>query len=169
MRMLRGGKEGASLKFPVPGSAQAGLTARSGRQVNFSFKGNGIGRFGPDAACIPSRCESRRGAGGTSDGPVAMLLRTRSFSGSGHPCRDWAGKRLKPACRPCRGCEQNVGNPLGERCGAARRSCRTARTPSRGLDTQGIGTPVEQKGLARRFARRAAGTKIDENVRECAS
>ena len=46
-------ERGTSLEFPGPGSAQAGLTARSGRQVNFSFKGNGIGDCRPDAACIP--------------------------------------------------------------------------------------------------------------------
>lgn len=56
-------ERGTSLEFPGPGSAQAGLTARSGRQVNFSFKGNGIGDCRPDAACIPLSAGAVAGAG----------------------------------------------------------------------------------------------------------
>ena len=66
-------ERGTSLEFPGPGSAQAGLTARSGRQVNFSFKGNGIGDCRPDAACIPLSAGAVAGAGCSAD-------RSRCFS-----------------------------------------------------------------------------------------
>ena len=139
-------ERGTSLEFPGPGSAQAGLTARSGRQVNFSFKGNGIGDCRPDAACIPLSAGAVAGAGCSAGGPVAMLLRSSRF-GSGHDRRKGGGQALKLASRLCRGCEPNVGEPFRERCGASRRSCRTARTPWRGLGTPGTGTPVEQNGF----------------------
>ena len=76
-------ERGTSLEFPGPGSAQAGLTARSGRQVNFSFKGNGIGDCRPDAACIPlGRSRRRRGLLGRRTGRdasplVSLRFRTR--------------------------------------------------------------------------------------------
>lgn len=139
-------ERGTSLEFPGPGFAQAGLTARSGRQVNFSFKGNGIGDCRPDAACIPLSAGAVAGAGCSAGGPVAMLLRSSRF-GSGHDRRKGGGQALKLASRLCRGCEPNVGEPFRERCGASRRSCRTARTPWRGLGTPGTGTPVEQNGF----------------------
>ena len=139
-------ERGTSLEFPGPGSAQAGLTARSGRQVNFSFKGNGIGDCRPDAACIPLSAGAVAGAGCSAGGPVAMLLRSSRF-GSGHDRRKGGGQALKLASRLCRGCEPNVGELFRERCGASRRSCRTARTPWRGLGTPGTGTPVEQNGF----------------------
>lgn len=147
-------ERGTSLEFPGPGSAQAGLTARSGRQVNFSFKGNGIGDCRPDAACIPLSAGAVAGAGCSAGGPVAMLLRSSRF-GSGHDRRKGGGQALKLASRLCRGCEPNVGEPFRERCGASRRSCRTARTlgegsvrrvPGRLLNKMGFSPTLRQWG-----------------------
>lgn len=141
----------AAGKRDLPRISRSGVRSgradsRSGRQVNFSFKGNGIGdcRLMPPASL--SRQEPSQARAARPGGPVAMLLRSSRF-GSGHDRRKGGGQALKLASRLCRGCEPNVGEPFRERCGASRRSCRTARTPWRGLGTPGTGTPVEQNGF----------------------
>lgn len=97
----------------------------------------------PDAACIPLSAGAVAGEDCSAGGSVAMLLRSFRF-GSGHDGRKGGGQALKLASRRCRGRELNVGEPFRKRCGASLRSCRTARTPWRGLGTPGTGTPVEQ-------------------------
>ena len=147
-------ERGTSLEFPGPGSAQAGLTARSGRQVNFSFKGNGIGDCRPDAACIPLSAGAVAGAGCSAGGPVAMLLRSSRF-GSGHDRRKGGGQRsswphgfagaasLMSGSRFENGAAHR-GGPVGRRGRLGEGSVR--RVPGRLLNKMGFSPTLRQWG-----------------------
>ena len=143
--VLRGGERGPPSNFRS-GSAQAGLTARSGRQVNFSFKGNGIGDCRPDAACILSRQEPSqarllgRRTGRDASPLVSLRFRTRPPQRGRTSAQSWP-HGFAGAASPMSG--SRFENGAAHRGGPVGRRGRLWR----GLGTPGTGTPVEQNGF----------------------